>query len=236
MLKAINLTKSYAGKIALAGLSVEVLPGEMVCLLGGPGSGKSTAIDLFLGVRKPTSGAASVEGVSAAQSMQKTRAAIAYLPPEFAVYPELTAKENLEFLVGVSGLDPLTDSQIGQLLRECGIDAGAANTSGSALSEADRQKLGIATGIAREARAFLLDDPTAKLGHYEAAEFAGLMRRLATGEVGGEPAAVLVATSNPEVAQGATRVVLMEKGRPKATLDSAQMSAREMAERCAAHV
>jgi ABC-2 type transport system ATP-binding protein len=236
MLKAINLTKSYAGKIALAGLSLEVLPGDFVCLLGGPGSGKSTAIDLFLGVRRPTSGVASIEGVSASQSMQKTRSAIAYVPTEFALYPELTAKENLEFLVGASGLDPLTDKQTGELMKECGIDEAAAATAGSALSEADRQKLGLAIGLAREARAFLLDDPTAKLGRHDAARIASLMRRLASGEVGGEPSAVLAATSDPAVAEGATRVVLLEKGRVKSTLDSTQMSAKEIAERCAAHV
>jgi len=236
MLKAINLTKSYAGKIALAGLSLEVQPGEYVCLLGGPGSGKTTAIDLFLGVRKPSSGVASVDGVSASQSMQKTRAALAYVPARFALYPELTAKENLEFLVGASGLDPLTERQVDELLGECGLDAKVAGTAAAALDPGDRQKLGLAVGLAREARAFLMDDPTAEVGHYAAEAVAGLMRRLATGDVGGEPSAMLVATSKPEVAEGATRVYLLEKGRVKATLDRAQMSAREMAERCALHV
>lgn len=236
MLKAINLTKSYKSKIALAGLSVEVLPGELVCLLGGPGSGKSTAIDLFLGFKSPSSGTANVEGVAAGRATKATRAGMAYVPPEFALYPELTGRENIEFLVGVSELSPLTSKQITELLIEFGLDPGVLNIPASQMTVAQKQRLGLAMGVAREARAFLLDDPTAKLSEDDALDLASLIRRLSTGEVGGQPAAILMSTGNAEVAWGATKVALLEKGRVKTLLDSAKMPGPEMAQRCAAHM
>lgn len=236
MIKAINLTKSYKSKIALAGLSVEVLPGELVCLLGGADSGKSTAIDLFLGLKAPSSGTANVEGVAAARATRATRSGMAYLSPVFALYPELNGRENLDFLVGVSELDPLTDRQVTELFIELGLDPRVLNTKAADMTLAERQRLGLAIGVARDARAFLLDDPTAHLSDDEALDFASLVRRLATGEVGGTPAAVLMTTGNAEVAWGATRVALLEKGRMKALLDSATMPGPEMAQRCAAHM
>ena len=236
MLKAINLTKSYKNKIALAGLSVEVLPGDLVCLLGGPGSGKSTAIDLFLGLKSPSSGTANVEGVAAGRATKTSRSGMAYVPPEFALYPELTGRENMDFLVGVSELDPLTNKQITELFIELGLDPKVLDTRASEMTVAQKQRLGLAMGVAREARAFLLDDPTAKLSEDEALDLASLIRRLSTGEVGGQPAAVLMTTSNPEVAWGASRVALLEKGRVKSMLDGATLGGPEMAQRCAAHL
>jgi ABC-2 type transport system ATP-binding protein len=236
MLKAINLTKSYQNKIALAGLSVEVAPGEVVCLLGGAGAGKSTAIELFLGLKSPSSGTANVEGVAAARATKASRAGLAYVPSEFAWYPELTGRENVEFLVGISELDPLTDQQITELLIEFGLDPRILETRAAEWTVAEKQRLGLAVGVAREAKAFLLDSPTAKLSGDEALDLASLIRRLATGEVGGQPAAVLMATANPEVAWGAAKVALLEKGRVKALLDGAKMAGDEMAQRCAAHM
>lgn len=236
MLKAINLTKSYKNQIALSGLSLEVLPGEMVCLLGRTGSGKTTAIDLFLGLKNPSSGVANVDGVSAARLMERTRSAVAYVPPEFALYPELTAKENLDFLVGASQLDPLTDRQVSDLLVEFGLNPAVLSTPAAKLSVGQKQRLGLAVGVARDARAFLLDDPTGKLDVDESMDLASLIRRLAAGEVGGQKAAVLLTTSNPDVAWSAARVALLEKGRVKAVLDSAALSDAEMVERCVAHV
>ena len=236
MLKAINLTKSYNNKLALSGLSLEVLPGEMVCLLGREGSGKTTAIDLFLGLKHPSSGVANVDGVSAARAMAKTRAAIAYVPPEFAFYPELTAKENLDFLVGASELEPLTDRQSADLLIEFGLEPTVLNTKAHQLTVSQKQRLGLAIGVARDGRAFLLDDPTLHLSEGEALDYGLLIRRLASGEVGGQPAAVLLSTSNPELAWSATRVALLEKGRMKTMLEGTQLSGHEMADRCAAHM
>jgi ABC-2 type transport system ATP-binding protein len=236
MLKAINLTKSFKNKIALSGLSLEVLPGELVCLLGREGSGKTTAIDLFLGLKSPSSGVANVDGVSAARAMARTRAALAYVPNEFALYPELTAKENLDFLVGASELDPLTDRQVADLLVEFGLDPAVLKTPAGQLNSNQKQRLGLAIGVARDAKAFLLDDPTVKLNDNDALDLGQIIRRLSTGDVGGQPAAVLMSTSNPDIAWGASRVALLEKGRIKAVLDGATLAGREMAERCLAHM
>ena len=64
MLEAVNLTKSYGQRLALAGINLKMAPGEVFCLLGPPGSGKTTMLDLFLGRLLASSGAAKVFGIA----------------------------------------------------------------------------------------------------------------------------------------------------------------------------
>jgi ABC-2 type transport system ATP-binding protein len=231
MLEAVNLTKSYPGKLALSGLGLKVEPGEIYCLLGGPASGKTTAIELFLGLRKPTSGAASVNG-SSANSTRSAKAMVAHVPPEFAVYPKLTARENLDFLVAASSLAPLTDRQCEQLLHEFGLES-AARAPGEKLTQAERQKLGLAIGVARDAHVFLLDDPTRGLEEAESAFIATVLRRLASGAIGGEPSTILAATSDPVLASGAAdRVGLLSGGRVREVITLGL----DTEQRCRAHL
>lgn len=73
MLSAKSLVMEHGAHRALVDVSFEVRPGEIFCLLGANGAGKSTTIKLFLGFLKPTSGAAEVDGLSAQQRPQEVR-------------------------------------------------------------------------------------------------------------------------------------------------------------------
>jgi len=80
MLEAIELRKEYDGHVALKGLDLKIEPGEIYCLLGANGAGKSTTINLFLDFIKPTSGRALVNGLDSMEHPIETKKALAYIP------------------------------------------------------------------------------------------------------------------------------------------------------------
>lgn len=212
MLEAVNLTKSHAGKLALSGVSLKLPPGEFFCLLGKADSGKSTLLDLFLGMTKPTSGAANVYGVSASVTAQ-TRARLAAVPGGYALYPDLTLAENIDFFLNASRLPGLGADQCRDLLADCSLDPALARRFARDLTAGERQRAGVAIGLARDARAFLCDEPFAGLDDQEAMVLGELLRAVATGEAGGDPAVVLVASSSPVPAYYAHRIGLLAKGK-----------------------
>ncbi|NJN33733.1 MAG: ATP-binding cassette domain-containing protein, partial [Saprospiraceae bacterium] len=102
MLKTINLTKSYGGKIALENLNLDIKKGEIYALLGANGAGKSTAINLFMGFIEPTSGAAFINGIEVKNGSLDTKPFVAYIPENVMLYPHLTGVQNLAFFSGLS--------------------------------------------------------------------------------------------------------------------------------------
>ena len=231
MIEVLNLTKSVNKRVVLAGLNIKVEPGEVYSVLAKPGGGKSMLIDLCLGIEKPTSGVARIDGHNAGTVLQRAR--VAYVPPEFAVYPRLDAFENLEFIVAAAALPPLNRKQINDLFNACGVDGIAAEKWSSEWSADSRQRLGLAAGIARDAKAFLLDDPTAKLTRGQVGAFADFIRRLAKSEVTGQPVAILVATGDIRFAiEASDRIGVMQNGRITAQLDPASLSGSELERRC----
>ena len=80
MIEAIDLTKRYSdGTLALDALNLHVREGEIYCLLGAKGAGKTTALDLFLGFTPPTAGRARIDGIDVAELDDGQRAALADL-------------------------------------------------------------------------------------------------------------------------------------------------------------
>ena len=103
MLQATNLTKEYGNFTALKALNLEVKPGEIFCLLGANGAGKSTTINLFLNFIEPSAGKASIRGLDVTQNSRATRQMLSYIPENLMLYPHLTGLENLDFFCGLKG-------------------------------------------------------------------------------------------------------------------------------------
>ncbi len=97
MLEAVALSKSFNGHEALSGLDLSVEPGEVFCLLGANGAGKSTTIHLFLGFLEPSSGQALVDGLDVAAQPLETKRRLAYIPEQVQLYPSLTGLEDGRF-------------------------------------------------------------------------------------------------------------------------------------------
>ena len=179
MLHAQNLTKEYDGIRALNGLNLSVEAGDIYCLLGANGAGKSTTINLFLNFIKPTSGLAVIDQMDVMKEPLKTKEVIAYIPENLNLYGELTGLENLEYFVGLSGKKYAKD-HLADYLREAGLQAAAHGQSVKGYSKGMRQKVGIAIALAKRAKALLLDEPTSGLDPKASNEFSELLVKLSS--------------------------------------------------------
>ena len=103
MIKTEKLIKKYGDFVALNELSLQVKSGEIYCLLGANGAGKSTTINLLLGFLKATSGTALINGKDVEKNNLETKKDIAYIPENLMLYPTLNAVENLDYFSGIGG-------------------------------------------------------------------------------------------------------------------------------------
>ena len=223
MLQAKNLTKKYGEQIALDNLNLTIEAGEVFCLLGQNGAGKTTAINLFMGFAEPTEGSASVNDLDVATNPIESKKYIAYIPETVMLYPNLTGLENLEFFSSLAGFK-YSKMELGELLDHAGLQQVAHSQRVGGYSKGMRQKVGIAIALAKQAKALLLDEPTSGLDPKASNEFSILIKNLAA-----EGVAVLMATHDIFRAKDvASRVGIMREGKLVAVHQAKDFSAAEL--------
>src|SRR5947207_8113883 len=99
--EARELTKRFGERIAVDKLTLSVETGEVFAFLGPNGSGKTTTIRMLCGIITPTSGKGSVLDFDVATQSEPIKARIGYMSQRFALYEDLTVRENLDFYAGV---------------------------------------------------------------------------------------------------------------------------------------
>ena len=220
MLEATGLTKKYGDFTALRSLELNIAEGEVFCLLGANGAGKSTTIQLFLGFIEPTEGTVKVDGLDVQAHPIEARQRIAYIPENVRLYPNLTGIENLEFFTALSGRQDLSRADLLKALDRAGLPKDAVDRRVGAYSKGMRQKVGIAMAMTKGARALLLDEPTSGLDPKASNEFSRLIQTMSADGV-----AVLMATHDifrsKEVGH---RVGIMKRGQLRATLSTDALS------------
>src|SRR3974390_2309384 len=97
LLHCSNITKKFAYRTAVDDVTFQLSRGEIYGLLGPNGAGKTTAIKMVCGLLTPDSGSISLDGHSPFDSLE-TKSKVGYVPQDVALYPDLTARENLTFL------------------------------------------------------------------------------------------------------------------------------------------
>lgn len=172
-----NLTKNYGEHVALDQLNLNVNEGEIYCLLGANGAGKTTAINLLLGFITPTSGSAFINQLNVQENTKVTKQFIAYIPENLMLYPSLSAVENLDYFSGIAG-KKLSTHSLKAFLEEAGLQTEAYEKRISTFSKGMRQKVGIAIALAKDARVLLLDEPTSGLDPEASNEFGALLQNL----------------------------------------------------------
>lgn len=224
MLTATHLVKEHGTHRALDDVSFTVRPGEIFCLLGANGAGKSTTIKLFLGFLKPTSGSAEVDGLSAWQQPHEVRRRLLYIPENVALYDELTGYENLDYFARLAAVEQRSSARLKDALRSAGLAPEAFGRRVGLYSKGMRQKVGIALAIIKEARALLLDEPTSGLDPTASAEFHELIVRQRD-----RGTAILMATHDLfRAREVATTIGLMQAGRLRRTLDASTITANDL--------
>lgn len=220
MLKAAGLTKTYGDFTALDRLELDIQAGEVFCLLGANGAGKSTTIQLFLGFIDPTEGTVSIDGLDVSKHPVETKKRVAYIPENVRLYPNLTGLENLEFFTALAGREGLGAAELRATLERAGLQRDAIDRRVGAYSKGMRQKVGIAMAMTKGAKALLLDEPTSGLDPKASNEFSRLIQTMSDDGV-----AVLMATHDifrsKEVGH---RVGIMKRGTLRATLATDTLS------------
>ncbi len=216
MLKAINLVKKYGSHTALRGLDLTVEPGEVFCLLGANGAGKSTTIQLFLNFISPSSGQVFVNDLDVTRHSQRTRQYLGYLPEQVMLYQDLTGLENLGYFASLSRRHRPTRDELKHLLSRVHLPRDVWNRRVETYSKGMRQKVAIAIALSKDAKALLLDEPTSGLDPKASNEFSALIDELRESRM-----AILMATHDLfRAKESGTRLGIMRQGQLVETLDS----------------
>ncbi len=224
MLSAKALTKDHSTHRALDAVSFTVRAGEIYCLLGANGAGKSTTIKLFLGFLRPTSGSAEVDGIDVQDDPKAVRRRLLYIPETVALYDELSGYENLDYFARLAGVEDRAPARLREALQAAGLAADAFDRRVGHYSKGMRQKVGIALAVVKDAKALLLDEPTSGLDPQASAEFHELLVRQRD-----RGAAILMATHDLfRAREVATTIGLMYGGRLLKTLEAAAMTANDL--------
>lgn len=177
VLEAAGVSASYGARPILQSLDLSVRPGEVYALLGANGAGKSTTLSLFLGFLVPDSGRVRVNGIDPVARAAEARRQLAYIPENVAFYEQLSARENLAYLLDLAG-QSAGSGEINQALLAAGLDAAAFDRRVGGFSKGMRQKVAIALALARRVPALLLDEPTSGLDPKATYEFNRLLELL----------------------------------------------------------
>ena len=117
-----NLTKIFGDFTAVDAISFEVKKGEIFGFLGANGAGKTTAMKMLIGISNPTSGNATVAGFDVLKHAEDVKKNIGYMSQKFALYDDLTVKENITFFGGIYGLSrKKIEEKRCQLVEELGL-------------------------------------------------------------------------------------------------------------------
>ncbi len=224
MLEAIKLTKDYGAQRALDGLDLNIRPGEIYCLLGANGAGKSTTINLFLNFIQPTAGTARICGLDVTQQPIETKRSLAYIPEIVMLYRNLSGLENLRYFSALAGHGHYGDDELAAFLARAGLAPEAHRKWVRGYSKGMRQKVGIAIAIAKQARVLLLDEPTSGLDPKASNEFSELLTELSKGGV-----AILMATHDLfRAKETGTHAGIMKHGHLVAELATEQIGHAEL--------
>jgi ABC-2 type transport system ATP-binding protein len=105
-IESIDLTRQFGDLTAVAKLNLQVEKQKIYGFLGPNGSGKTTAIRLFTGLLRPSSGRVNVLGYTLPKDAEKLRKKIGYMTQKFSLYDDLTIQENMKFIARIYGLTP----------------------------------------------------------------------------------------------------------------------------------
>ncbi|HET9092944.1 MAG TPA: ABC transporter ATP-binding protein [Acidimicrobiales bacterium] len=159
VLECTGLTKSFGSRLAVDGVGFTIAEGEVYGLLGPNGAGKTTAMKMICGLLRPDAGSILLLGRPAVGSLE-AKALIGYVPQDVALYPDLTARENLEFLGRLYRLDRRTLAERVAEVLELTELGDRRDERVDSYSGGMRRRLNIAAGLLHHPKLLVLDEPT----------------------------------------------------------------------------
>ncbi|OGB99177.1 MAG: ABC transporter ATP-binding protein [candidate division NC10 bacterium RIFCSPLOWO2_12_FULL_66_18] len=208
MLEARELVTGYGFSVVIHGISLDVDTGEIVCLLGRNGAGKSTTLRSIMGLTPPRSGRVTFRGeeITGRQPFEIARRGVGYVPDDRRIFSDLTVKENLEIVQRVTRREGRWSLervyQLFPVLRELSAKPGAG------LSGGEQKMLAIGRALMGNPALLILDEPSEGLSPLLVRTLVDALRRIRE-----DGTTLLIADQNVKFARRvADRGYIMEKG------------------------
>ena len=160
MLNIEQLSTAYGESLILRDVSLQVRPGEVVCLMGRNGVGKSTTLKTIAGLLKPDSGSVKLDGteLTTLRPDERARCGLGYVPQGRDIFPNLTVWENLKLSLVVHGAK--ANGQVDRALTLFPVLKEMLQRKGGVLSGGQQQQLAIARALLTNPKILILDEPT----------------------------------------------------------------------------
>lgn len=206
-----QLSKVFGDFTAVNKISFQVKAGEIFGFLGANGAGKTTAMKILIGISKPSSGTASVAGFDVYKDTESIKKNIGYMSQKFALYDDLTIKENITFFGGIYGLNKkqITQKRC-ELVQELGLED-VVDQLVSSLPLGWKQKLAFSVALLHNPKIVFLDEPTGGVDPITRRQFWELIYKAAH-----KGTTIFVTTHYMDEAEYCDRVSIMVNGKIEA--------------------
>lgn len=206
-----GLTKVFGDFTAVNAISFEVEQGEIFGFLGANGAGKTTAMKMLIGISTPSSGSATVAGFDVFTNTEDIKKNIGYMSQKFALYDDLTVKENISFFGGIYGLSRMQIKQKSkELIEELGLHDVATQLVGS-LPLGWKQKISFSVALLHDPKIVFLDEPTGGVDPITRRQFWEMIYKAAHNGT-----TIFVTTHYMDEAEYCDRVSIMVNGKIEA--------------------
>lgn len=206
-----NLSKLFGDFAAVDQISFRVKAGEIFGFLGANGAGKTTAMKMLIGISSPTSGKATVAGFDVYKETESIKKNIGYMSQKFALYDDLTVKENITFFGGIYGLSKKQiDQKRCELVEELGLQE-VTNSLVASLPLGWKQKLAFSVSLLHEPKIVFLDEPTGGVDPITRRQFWEMIYKAAHNGT-----TIFVTTHYMDEAEYCDRVSIMVNGKIEA--------------------
>ena len=202
-----GVSRHYGRRRALSRVSFDCAAGQIAGLLGPNGAGKSTLLSVLATLAAPSAGSVRYGAVTAGEGGGALRARIGFLSHDLQLYPELSARENLEFFGGLHGVDD-PRRRAAEALARAGLDDRADDVV-EGFSRGMRQRLALERALLHDPRLVLFDEPFTGLDEASCGKLVARLRALRAGR-----RIVVLATHDLDVVDGLLdHALLLRAGR-----------------------
>lgn len=207
LLSVRDIRKSFGSNEVLKGISLDLMPGEVLSLIGGNGAGKSTLMKIIMGIYSPDSGEVVIDGEKIDVSNPKVALAhsIYMVPQEPMLFPNMTVRENVT--MGFNAKQAELDQELDRVMGEVGWDLDPERKA-STLSIAEQGMVEILRGLMRHPEVLILDEPTSALTFDEVNSLFACIDELRKKKIG----IIYITHRLAEVFQISTSVAILRDG------------------------
>jgi ABC-2 type transport system ATP-binding protein len=209
LLEVSDLRKQFGELVAVDGVSFHVEAGEVFGLLGPNGAGKSTTMLMIAGLLRPDSGRILLNGQPLRSDNRELRQCLGMAPQDLAIYPDLSARENLRFFGALYGLrGGELDARVEHSLERTGL-TGRADDPARSFSGGMKRRLNFGVAILHRPRLLILDEPTVGVDPQSRSHLLDSVRQLRDEGI----AIIYVSHYMEEVQAVCSRVAIIDHGR-----------------------